>query len=60
MRVLVTGGSGVIGEGLIPHFLEGHHVRLLTRGADEARASGRTPSRRAREMSPARGNSQGW
>lgn len=37
MRVLVTGGSGVIGEGLIPHLLEaGHHVRLLTRGADEA------------------------
>jgi uncharacterized protein YbjT (DUF2867 family) len=37
MRVLVTGGSGVIGEGLIPHLLErGHQVRLLTRRADEA------------------------
>lgn len=37
MRVLVTGGSGVIGEGLIPHLLErGHLVRLLTRGADAA------------------------
>lgn len=37
MRVLVTGGSGVIGEGLIPHLLEaGHHVRLLTRRADAA------------------------
>ncbi len=37
MRVLVTSGSGVIDEGLIPHLLEaGHHVRLLTRGADEA------------------------
>jgi NADH dehydrogenase len=37
MRVLVTGGSGVIGEGLIPHLIErGHHVRILTRGADAA------------------------
>lgn len=37
MRVLVTGGSGVIGEGVIPFLLEaGHDVRLLTRGADEA------------------------
>jgi uncharacterized protein YbjT (DUF2867 family) len=37
MRILVTGGSGVIGEGLIPHLVERrHHVRLLTRGADEA------------------------
>jgi NADH dehydrogenase len=37
MRVLVTGGSGVIGEGLIPHLIEhGHRVRLLTRGADDA------------------------
>jgi NADH dehydrogenase len=37
MRVLVTGGSGVIGEGLIPRLLErDHEVRLLTRGADEA------------------------
>ena len=37
MRVLVTGGSGVIGEGLIPELIErGHEVRLLTRGADDA------------------------
>lgn len=37
MRVLVTGGSGVVGEGLIPHLLAHHHdVRLLTRGADVA------------------------
>ncbi|MFN0103466.1 MAG: DUF1990 family protein [Bryobacteraceae bacterium] len=37
MRVLVTGGSGVIGAGLIPELLtHGHQVRLLTRGADEA------------------------
>ena len=37
MRVLVTGGSGVVGEGLIPHLLErGHDVRLLTRGAEDA------------------------
>jgi NADH dehydrogenase len=36
MKVLVTGGTGVIGEGLIPALLEGEHtVRLLTRGADE-------------------------
>jgi NADH dehydrogenase len=37
MRVLVTGGSGVIGEGLIPCLLaRGHDIRLLTRGADDA------------------------
>ena len=37
MRVLVTGGSGVIGAGLIPALLRrGHRVRLLTRGADKA------------------------
>jgi uncharacterized protein YbjT (DUF2867 family) len=37
MRVLVTGGSGVIGEGLIPCLLDkGHQVRLLARQADEA------------------------
>ena len=37
MRVLVTGGSGVIGEGLIPCLLDrGHQVRLLTRKADAA------------------------
>ena len=35
MRVLVTGGTGVIGEGLIPALLEaGHEVRLLSRGAE--------------------------
>lgn len=37
MRVLVTGGSGVIGEGLIPHLVaHQHEVRLLTRGAQDA------------------------
>ena len=37
MRVLVTGGSGVIGEGLIPCLLaRGHQVRLLTRQAVDA------------------------
>jgi NADH dehydrogenase len=37
MRVLVTGGSGVIGEGLIPCLLEGgHQVRLLARKAVDA------------------------
>lgn len=36
MKVLVTGGTGVIGEGLIPALLRaGHSVRLLTRGAEE-------------------------
>jgi uncharacterized protein YbjT (DUF2867 family) len=37
MRVLVTGGSGVIGQGLLPPLLaRGHRVRLLTREADAA------------------------
>src|SRR5688572_26902849 len=36
MKVLVTGGTGVIGEGLIPALLDaGHSVRLLSRGAGE-------------------------
>ena len=36
MRVLVTGGTGVIGEGLLPELLNrGHHVRLLTRHAED-------------------------
>ena len=36
MRVLVTGGTGVIGEGLTPALVEaGHTVRLLSRGAEE-------------------------
>jgi NADH dehydrogenase len=35
MRVLVTGGTGVIGEGLLPALIEaGHTVRLLSRGAE--------------------------
>ena len=35
MRVLVTGGTGVIGNGLIPALLErGHAVSLLSRGAN--------------------------
>lgn len=36
MRILVTGGTGVIGEGVIPELLaRGHAVRLLSRHADE-------------------------
>ena len=36
MKVLVTGGGGVIGAGLIPELLaRGHQVRLLSRNADE-------------------------
>lgn len=36
MRILVTGGSGVIGEGLIPELLSrGHRVRLFSRNATE-------------------------
>jgi NADH dehydrogenase len=35
MKILVTGGSGVIGEGVIPELVaRGHHVRLLSRHAD--------------------------
>lgn len=35
MRVLVTGGTGVIGAGLLPELIAaGHRVRLLTRHAD--------------------------
>ena len=35
MRVLVTGGTGVIGQGAIPEILAaGHHVRLLSRKAE--------------------------
>jgi uncharacterized protein YbjT (DUF2867 family) len=36
MKILVTGGTGVIGEGVIPELLqEGHTVRLLSRHANE-------------------------
>jgi NADH dehydrogenase len=36
MRVLVTGGTGVIGEGVIPELISrGHTVRLLSRHAKE-------------------------
>ena len=36
MRVLVTGGTGVIGEGVIPELItRGHTVRLLSRHATE-------------------------
>lgn len=36
MRVLVTGGTGVVGEGVLPALINrGHIVRLLTRHADE-------------------------
>src|SRR3954465_13933924 len=35
MRVLVTGGTGVIGNGVIPQLTaSGHTVRLLSRHAD--------------------------
>ena len=39
MRILVTGGTGVIGEGVIPELIaRGHDVRLLSRhAADDAR-----------------------
>jgi uncharacterized protein YbjT (DUF2867 family) len=36
MRILVTGGTGVIGEGVIPELVaRGHEVRLLSRHADD-------------------------
>lgn len=36
MKILVTGGTGVIGEGVIPALLRaGHEVRLLSRGAEK-------------------------
>ena len=36
MKILVTGGTGVIGEGVIPELLaRGHSVRLLSRHADD-------------------------
>jgi len=37
MRILVTGGTGVIGSGVIPQLeSRGHQVRLLSRNADRA------------------------
>ncbi|HYK00594.1 MAG TPA: NAD(P)H-binding protein [Thermoanaerobaculia bacterium] len=36
MKILVTGGSGVIGEGVIPELIaRGHGVRLLSRHAED-------------------------
>src|SRR5687768_8220790 len=36
MKVLVTGGTGVVGEGALTELLRaGHEVRLLSRGADD-------------------------
>src|SRR5690349_1074432 len=36
MKILVTGGTGVIGEGVIPELLKRNHaVRLLSRHADD-------------------------
>ena len=36
MKILVTGGTGVIGEGVIPELItRGHSVRLLSRHADD-------------------------
>lgn len=35
MKILITGGTGVVGAGLIPVLLEkGHQLRLLSRGAE--------------------------
>ena len=35
MKILVTGGTGVVGAGAIPALLKaGHEIRLLSRGAD--------------------------
>lgn len=37
MKILLTGGTGVIGEGIVPQLIDnGHEIRLLSRGADEA------------------------
>ncbi|MFL5558524.1 MAG: SDR family oxidoreductase, partial [Gemmatimonadaceae bacterium] len=37
MRVLVTGGTGVIGQATVPELLrQGHTVRVLSRRAEEA------------------------
>jgi len=42
MRVLVLGGTGVLGRNVIPRLLErGHQVRALVRGAAQAAALGR-------------------
>src|SRR5215213_1685630 len=36
MKILVTGGTGVVGEGIIPELIaRGHGVRLLSRHATE-------------------------
>jgi len=36
MKILVTGGTGVIGEGVIPELIgRGHDVRLLSRNAED-------------------------
>jgi NADH dehydrogenase len=36
MKILVTGGTGVIGEGVVPHLLRaGHQIRILSREAGE-------------------------
>ncbi|HET7705083.1 MAG TPA: NAD(P)H-binding protein [Thermoanaerobaculia bacterium] len=36
MKILVTGGTGVVGAGIIPELLaRGHEVRVLSRNADE-------------------------
>lgn len=36
MKILVTGGTGVIGEGVMPELLQrGHQVKLLSRHADD-------------------------
>jgi uncharacterized protein YbjT (DUF2867 family) len=50
MKILVTGGTGVIGAGVIPQLLErGHEVRVLSRNADE-------DARRWKDVEPVAGD----
>ena len=50
MKVLVTGGTGVIGEGVIPELIaRGHSVRLLSRHAED-------DARQWSEVEPFEGN----
>ena len=50
MKILVTGGTGVIGAGVIPELLaRGHEVRVLSRNADE-------DARRWKDVEPVAGD----
>jgi uncharacterized protein YbjT (DUF2867 family) len=50
MKILVTGGTGVIGAGVIPELLaRGHQVRVLSRNADE-------DARRWKDVEPVAGD----